>query len=77
MSNIWDEHYAMDGYLFGTQPKAFLLSQQTLLKRGEYCLAVADGEGRNGVWLADQGLRVLSADSSEVAMNKAGMRKAG
>jgi len=71
MNNIWDERYAMDGYLFGTQANAFLLSQQALLKQGAYCLAVADGEGRNGVWLAERGLRVLSVDSSAVAVNKA------
>ena len=71
MSNIWDERYAMDGYLFGTQPNAFLLLQQNLLQQGAYCLAAADGEGRNGIWLAEQGLRVLSVDSSAVAMNKA------
>jgi cyclopropane fatty-acyl-phospholipid synthase-like methyltransferase len=36
------------------------------------CLAVADGEGRNGVWLAEQGLQVLSVDASSVALAKAG-----
>jgi 2-polyprenyl-3-methyl-5-hydroxy-6-metoxy-1,4-benzoquinol methylase len=35
------------------------------------CLAVADGEGRNGVWLAQQGLGVLSIDASSVALAKA------
>lgn len=72
MSHIWNERYAVDGYLFGTQPNDFLLSQQALLKSGTYCLAVADGEGRNGVWLAEQGLRVLSVDGSAVASAKAG-----
>lgn len=72
MSEVWNERYGKtDGYLFGTQPNAFLLSQQDLLKQGVYCLAVADGEGRNGVWLAERGLRVLSVDSSAVAVNKA------
>lgn len=71
MSDFWDERYAGDGYLFGTEPNAFLLSQQALLKQGAYCLAVADGEGRNGVWLAGQGLRVLSVEASAVALNKA------
>lgn len=71
MSTIWDERYAGEGYLFGTEPNAFLLSQRAMLKPGASCLALADGEGRNGVWLAEQGLRVLSVDSSEVAMNKA------
>jgi len=71
MNNIWDERYAGEGYLFGTEPNAFLLTQRALLKPGASCLAVADGEGRNGVWLAEQGLRVLSVDSSAVAMDKA------
>lgn len=68
---MWDERYAGDEYLFGTEPNAFLQSQQALLEQGAYCLAVADGEGRNGVWLAGQGLRVLSVEASAVALNKA------
>jgi len=69
--NMWDERYAQDGYFFGTEPNTFLLSQQKLLKPGMTCLAVADGEGRNGVWLAQQGLRVLSVEASVVALEKA------
>jgi len=72
MSEVWNQRYGTtDGYLFGTQPNAFLHSQQDLLKQGAYCLAVADGEGRNGVWLAERGLNVLSVDSSAVAVTKA------
>ena len=56
MTSVWDERYAGDEYHFGTEPNAFLASQQSLLKPGMSCLAVADGEGRNGVWLAGQGL---------------------
>lgn len=69
--SIWNERYAGEGYHFGTEPNAFLASQRALLKPGMTCLAVADGEGRNGVWLAQQGLRVLSVDSSPVALAKA------
>lgn len=69
--NIWDERYAGDEYHFGTEPNAFLRSQQKLLKPAMSCLAVADGEGRNGVWLAEQGLQVMSLDSSPVAVAKA------
>lgn len=72
MANIWDERYAGADYHFGTEPNAFLASQRGLLKPGMRCLAVADGEGRNGVWLAQQGLEVLSVDSSPVALAKAG-----
>jgi cyclopropane fatty-acyl-phospholipid synthase-like methyltransferase len=71
MSSIWDERYAIEDYLFGTEPNAFLVTQRHLLKPGANVLAVADGEGRNGVWLAEHDLRVLSVDSSVVAQNKA------
>ena len=69
--SIWNERYAGDDYHFGTEPNAFLVSQQALLRPGMRCLAVADGEGRNGVWLAELGLEVLSVDSSHVAQAKA------
>lgn len=71
MANIWDQRYATEEYLFGTEPNAFLVSQHHLLHPGMNCLAVADGEGRNGVWLAQQGLRVLSVEASSVALEKA------
>jgi cyclopropane fatty-acyl-phospholipid synthase-like methyltransferase len=71
MANIWDQRYAGEEYHFGTEPNAFLLSQQHWLQAGMSCLAVADGEGRNGVWLAQQGLDVLSVDASPVALAKA------
>jgi cyclopropane fatty-acyl-phospholipid synthase-like methyltransferase len=69
--NIWDERYAGADYHFGTAPNAFLASQHALLQPGMRCLAVADGEGRNGVWLAEQGLQVVAVDSSTVASAKA------
>jgi 2-polyprenyl-3-methyl-5-hydroxy-6-metoxy-1,4-benzoquinol methylase len=69
--SVWNERYAGNGYHFGTEPNAFLVSQHKLLKPGMSCLAVADGEGRNGVWLAEQGLDVLWVDNSHVAQAKA------
>jgi len=68
---MWDERYASEEYLFGTEPNEFLASRRDLLKPGMSCLAVADGEGRNGVWLAQQGLHVLSVEASAVALEKA------
>jgi SAM-dependent methyltransferase len=67
----WDTRYAGDELLFGDAPNAFLASQAARLPRGGSALAVADGEGRNGVWLAERGLSVLSIDSSPVAQGKA------
>ncbi|GAB4120884.1 MAG: class I SAM-dependent methyltransferase [Sideroxydans sp.] len=69
--SIWDERYGGEDYFYGTEPNAFLVSQRDRLKPGMSCLAVADGEGRNGVWLAEQGLDVLSLDASPVAQAKA------
>lgn len=68
---MWDERYSGDEYFYGTEPNAFLVTQQARIKTGMKCLAVADGEGRNGVWLAQQGLDVLSVDASPVAQAKA------
>lgn len=71
MPTMWDERYAGEAYIFGTAPNVFLESQAARLHSGQSALAVADGEGRNGVWLAQQGLQVLSVDSSSVAQAKA------
>ena len=67
----WDVRYAGETFLFGEAPNAFLVSQASRLPRDGRALAVADGEGRNGVWLAEQGLEVLSVDASIVAQRKA------
>lgn len=69
--SVWNQRYQGEEFHFGTEPNAFLASQSERLKPGMTCLAVADGEGRNGVWLAEQGLQVLSVDNSSVAVEKA------
>ncbi|MDO8901216.1 MAG: class I SAM-dependent methyltransferase [Phenylobacterium sp.] len=69
--SFWDERYQGETYLFGEAPNAFLARQAHRLAPGQSALAVADGEGRNGVWLAQQGLSVLSVDGSAVAQVKA------
>jgi SAM-dependent methyltransferase len=66
----WQSRFAASGYLFGTAPSAFLKSQALLLRKGERALAIADGEGRNGVFLAELGLDVLSVDFSPLAQEK-------
>lgn len=69
--DAWDARYRTDEYIFGTAPNAFLASQARLFNSGDKVLAVADGEGRNGVWLAEQGCHVLSIDISSPAVEKA------
>lgn len=67
----WQQRFAAPGYLFGTAPNAFLHSQAHLLRKGQKALAIADGEGRNSVFMAGLGLDVLSVDFSDVAQAKA------
>jgi SAM-dependent methyltransferase len=67
----WDERFAPEDYWFGTEPTPFLAEQAQRLKRGTTALAIADGEGRNGVWLARQGLTVTSVDLSPHGVAKA------
>lgn len=67
----WQGRFAGADYRFGTAPNAFLASQAKLLPKTGKALAIADGEGRNGVFLAEQGLDVLSLDFSPNAQEKA------
>ncbi len=67
----WEGRYGVTEYVFGTEPNYFLASCKALLPKSGKVLAVADGEGRNGVWLAQQGLDVLSLDFSPVGQGKA------
>jgi len=67
----WESRFAPESYLFGTAPNAFLARQKPLLPKTGRALSVADGEGRNGVWLAEQGLDVVSMDFSPTAQAKA------
>ena len=67
----WEDRYRVPDYVFGKEPNYFLVSCKALLPRSGKALAVADGEGRNGIWLAEQGLEVLSLDFSPSAQQKA------
>jgi SAM-dependent methyltransferase len=67
----WEKRFSAPDYVFGTAPNAFLKSQAAVLPKSGAALAVADGEGRNGVWLAERGLDVLSFDWSPTALRKA------
>jgi len=66
----WEARFAGPEYHFGTEPNAFLKSKADLLKPGQTALSIADGEGRNGVFLAEQGLDVLAMDFSPTALAK-------
>ncbi len=69
---FWEQRYAATpDYVFGTAPNAFLARQAGQIKPGGRVLAVADGEGRNGVYLASLGLRVLALELTSAGIGKA------
>lgn len=70
-SAVWDERYAVNEYIFGTEPSSILTRHTQFTKAGETVLVIADGEGRNGVYLARQGLQVTSFDVSPIGIAKA------
>ena len=67
----WDARYAGESYLFGTQPNRFLVACEPVFGPRGRALCVADGEGRNSVWLAGEGFEVDAFDPSPVAVEKA------
>ena len=70
---FWNERFSQagEGYLFGVEPNRFLSAQASYFHPGMKVLSVADGEGRNGVWLAQQGADVTTLELSPVAVAKA------
>ncbi|MFO8126615.1 SAM-dependent methyltransferase [Yoonia sp.] len=69
---MWEDRYrASDDYLFGTAPAAILPDNPWLVRQGASALCVADGEGRNSVYLAMQGMQVTSFDPSPTAVKRA------
>jgi SAM-dependent methyltransferase len=67
--DFWNEKFATIDYAYGTEPNDFLVSAVTNLKRGE-TLSLAEGEGRNAVWLAQQGFTVSAIEQSEKGVAK-------
>jgi SAM-dependent methyltransferase len=67
----WNQRFAESGYLFGLEPNVWLRQHAGCWLPGQRVLSVADGDGRNSVWLAEQGLVVDAFDISEVGVVKA------
>lgn len=70
---MWDERYSAEEYAYGKQPNDFLAEQVAQLStlNGGRVLCLAEGEGRNAVFLAEQGFDVVAVDASAVGMQKA------
>ena len=71
-TQFWNERFDTHEFIFGKEPNEYLVDQATkYLKKGDKVLCIADGEGRNGVWLAKQGMQVVGFDASDIALVKA------
>lgn len=66
---MWDERYSEPGYAYGTEPNRFLVSVADRIPRGAV-LCLAEGEGRNAVYLAGLGFDVTAVDSSAIGLKK-------
>lgn len=71
-AKFWNERFDKNEFIFGKEPNEYLVQQASIhLKSGNQVLCIADGEGRNGVWLARQGMTVTGFDVSDIALAKA------
>ncbi len=69
---FWNERFNKQEFIFGKEPNEYLtLQTKTYLRPNQKVLCIADGEGRNGVWLAKQGMQVVGFDVSDIALEKA------
>ena len=71
-TQFWNERFNKEEFIFGKEPNEYLVEQaKRYLTPGNQVLCIADGEGRNGVWLAKQGMQVIGFDVSDIALVKA------
>jgi SAM-dependent methyltransferase len=69
---FWDSRYGEEGFAYGTNPNDFLLAQASQISAScGTVLCLAEGEGRNAVFLAEQGHAVTGVDSCDVGLAKA------
>lgn len=69
---FWNERFDKAEFIFGKEPNEYLVEKTTqYLNPSNRVLCIADGEGRNGVWLAKQGMQVVGFDASDIALTKA------
>ncbi len=76
-AGTWNRRFQAEGFVFGTEPNQWLRDHAGVWHPGQRVLSVADGEGRNSVWLARQGLLVDAFDISDVGVAKARTMAAG
>nr|WP_321270281.1 class I SAM-dependent methyltransferase [uncultured Tolumonas sp.] len=67
---MWDEKYSNSQFVYGSSPNDFLRENVHYFVPEGKILCIAEGEGRNAVWLAELGFKVTAVDASEVGLAK-------
>ncbi|MHC5067939.1 MAG: methyltransferase domain-containing protein, partial [Planctomycetota bacterium] len=67
---FWNTRYAKAEYCFGTAANPFVVEIADRIPPGPV-LCLGEGEGRNAVWLAEQGFQVTAVDVAEAGLAKA------
>ncbi len=70
LREFWNARYAQEAYAYGTEPNEYLVSQLHRFRPGGRVLCLADGEGRNSVYLAGLGFQVTAIDISDEGIRK-------
>jgi 2-polyprenyl-3-methyl-5-hydroxy-6-metoxy-1,4-benzoquinol methylase len=70
IQSMWNEKFSRKGYLYGTNPNAFLASQLERLAAGSKILFLGEGEGRNACYAAAKGFDATALDASDVGLRK-------
>lgn len=70
MTDFWNERFGGDHFFYGTEPNQFLKEQAGIFLPGSKILSLGEGEGRNAVFLAEQGLTVTASDTSYAGFQK-------
>lgn len=68
--DFWNDKFKEDDFLYGLNPNEFLLSKESLLKKGANILLLGEGEGRNALFFAKKGFKVTAIDSSNIGLEK-------
>lgn len=68
--NHWNTRFQAESYVYGKEPNVFLTEMQKKLNLSGDALAIAEGEGRNAVFLAEQGMNVTAWDYAESGLTK-------
>lgn len=67
---LWNNKFSRDGYLYGLKENAFIASKIDIIKTKNSVLCLGEGEGRNAVFLAKNGLDVSAIDASDIGLKK-------